>query len=938
MAGKGQGAAKTPKDSTLGQSLDAISQTVAHLLAAGNTKSAVETAKRAHKQFDSQESESLLCEVYAARVKSMLAKGMDEEAQTLLEMAQSRHPAGAQIFEELALHVSAKAGRFDALLAPLSDPDLPADARRRIEDTVRYDAADLEALAECGVLAPDHPLRQAARAAWTAFQAVTAGTVDDETIALPEISRRSPLASWKTLIRAIACFYQHKDDQCRQYLDAIEPETPPARLVPVLHAMVNNTAPEGVGPRGNVLMKRVTGDLTEVRNLLEKAERTIKKPHFYADDPVAMKAIREAVNACKSLDEKIAVRIRRQLWGRAFEHGFHPDALQKAIVPPVCFDSAYWAFMTQVYLKDAEGDDDLVYLLAAASLEEFRSHAVHEGVFGAQSPEAAQVYRLILGVLASVDESILPYLREEYTSDCAPQNVIYRNQRADVRAGAANFDVGNPESLYFLYPDQVCERVVEAHPLPAYYREWLEWRRARCSWKACGEVAERWASDFPRDAEPLLYLMEAAEQRKAYTKALSYLEQAEKRDALNPKVRRARTRLLLGNLRRHISQNKPHLAAKDLDALETKSSFEGHERRGVEAALRAAQSTFAGEGEAAERHREAATAVLGDNLAGEMLCWGVAKNLGLPSKQLPPLTKLSKRLSKGRCAAAVARACALARDFDIVLETPVAWHTVLQADLRNHAFDMDVGNLQVLAEALLAQGERKLAFYATQPGIARNEPCLSRFLMLRAQALTDRYPWRPVQCLRAAIELARRDRNMDVLDTAVDMIEQNFRYQLIAGPESRDKMNAVHLQEVIAYERQQKKYSQMGTYNHKLEMSYYPKCQCPECQQARDLQRRSRRTGINPFKYFGRQLDQEPPGMSDLFNGWNPLGDDLPREVEEELERIIKRYAQKDASKTEMEEAVMHFLYKYIMSQCDDSCDEDETQKQQRDLFDDMPF
>ena len=101
---------------------------------------------------------------------------------------------------------------------------------------------DPAALARSTALPAGHPLRNAAEALSKAFEAVTSGPVEDAKLALPEISRRSPLAAWKPLVRAIACFYRRDDAGCEEHLRAIDAEAAPARLVPCLRAMMAGDA------------------------------------------------------------------------------------------------------------------------------------------------------------------------------------------------------------------------------------------------------------------------------------------------------------------------------------------------------------------------------------------------------------------------------------------------------------------------------------------------------------------------------------------------------------------------------------------------------------------------------------------------------------------------------------------------------------------------
>src|ERR1035441_6096153 len=145
------------------------------------------------------------------------------------------------------------ADRLDELVRPLNDPDLSQESRAAIETHLAREAGDIAALAECVVLPSEHPLRKAATALHRAFLAVTEGPIGEEVVELPEVSRRSPVATWKLSVRAIACFYRGEDEACRRYLEAIKPETAPARLVPAMLAMLGG-ATTGLTPAAAALV------------------------------------------------------------------------------------------------------------------------------------------------------------------------------------------------------------------------------------------------------------------------------------------------------------------------------------------------------------------------------------------------------------------------------------------------------------------------------------------------------------------------------------------------------------------------------------------------------------------------------------------------------------------------------------------------------------
>ena len=102
--------------------------------------------------------------------------------------------------------ISIREDRLDDLVQPLQDSGPSQETRASIEKLIKRELVNLNALSDCETLPMSHPLRLGALAASHAFEAVTSGHVEDETFALPEIPRKSPLAPWKMLIRAIPAF------------------------------------------------------------------------------------------------------------------------------------------------------------------------------------------------------------------------------------------------------------------------------------------------------------------------------------------------------------------------------------------------------------------------------------------------------------------------------------------------------------------------------------------------------------------------------------------------------------------------------------------------------------------------------------------------------------------------------------------------------------
>ena len=73
------------------------------------------------------------------------------------------------------------------------------------------------------------------------FSAVTSGPLPDGALErLDVISRHSPLAPWKLLVRAIDAYYRRDDAAVLANLSAIPPDSAPARLAPVLGCLAGS--------------------------------------------------------------------------------------------------------------------------------------------------------------------------------------------------------------------------------------------------------------------------------------------------------------------------------------------------------------------------------------------------------------------------------------------------------------------------------------------------------------------------------------------------------------------------------------------------------------------------------------------------------------------------------------------------------------------------
>src|SRR5437899_7652009 len=85
---------------------------VRDLLAKGKAKPAVELAKQIHKRCGWPESEALLVDAYAARIRCLWKTGLKEEATALFELVHERYSCAAARLREVGVLVRASDGNL----------------------------------------------------------------------------------------------------------------------------------------------------------------------------------------------------------------------------------------------------------------------------------------------------------------------------------------------------------------------------------------------------------------------------------------------------------------------------------------------------------------------------------------------------------------------------------------------------------------------------------------------------------------------------------------------------------------------------------------------------------------------------------------------------------------------------------------------------------
>jgi hypothetical protein len=772
------------------------------LISKGKIKAALSRAKSHHKSLGTPESEKILVNAYAARIREMTAKGYIVEAKTLLNLIRGRYNCPDYCLTELSGVISLKEGRIDELVGPLEDPDLPPDQRATIEKIIKNELVDLNLLARCEVLPHSHPLKTAALATAEAFARVTSGFAGDEEVALPAISRRSPLAPWKILIRALACFYRHDDEMCEKYLNAVDPESAPGRLVSLIRELIAGQSKAGHAKSSSLLAEKVIGNNKTTRDALQMLDAALA-----ANKPRKLfKAIRKAVDVCEQSCPEILDRLKQHVSIRSWMLDLDAEDVSSAMGGPSRKNADFWLLHARA--ADIKGNCQL----ACALLEEFRKHALYEGWFSEKSIEVSVIYLYMADLLRRLPAEDFEWLQSKFKREFGGFKSYYHGQPDSVLE-ADRKDSRSGLDTYFLYPERLYRSAVEIDPAFETFQQWLEWTGKHTShWKKTDAVALAWHKAVPDDTRPLLYLMKSAEKRNAFQKALGYLGKAEGLDGLNPDVKRARLRLLTATAIRHLKQKKTHLAQKDFLEIEALPQSAEGDRPAFVMALKSICAMIDGQESKLNRLNIELITFLENPLTVKVLIQGLLAACGLSGRKtnLPEYSK--KPLEDDDLAAAVARGCILGDDMGISVAIPPECEKKLHDFFATTEGALDTASIRIIAETALRGKNLELAYATAGAGLSQHGVAIARFLVLRARSLPAWERNRRHDCITAAIELARRERDMDLIDEAIELRRVGnsspfgFSFFDDRVGDGNPSMEAEELNEVLQLEKEAREY------------------------------------------------------------------------------------------------------------------------------------
>jgi hypothetical protein len=792
---------------------------IRELIAGKHSKSALQLAKDLYKRSATTESETLLTDAYKARIDDLLRLGMTEEAKTLLGIMRERFPQALPRLTELGREICAQDGKLEEVVAQLADRELPAEERDRIETLIRQRIWDLRALGAVSSLPSEHSLRKAASALAAAFQAVTTGPVDDAVLELPEVSRRSPLASWKALIWAIACYHRGEDEECGRWLQTIPIDSVPARVLPTFTVMLKSKPGAKTESKSNVAAQKLIAEAGDhgaaLRSALIDLEDALQAKQKKRILDAAQTAM-AATNHCGAVTRE---RLRQHIEVRSEMQRIPQASIDAALGGAPRRDAYYFRLLARTLEDQQNMDSDAE---AVVVWSEFRREAIKEKWFTPGGLEDGILSLHMAELIERVPAEIIEDLKEEMT--------LYRNPGK-----------GNKEEEQVPSPATLYERACKADPHLEAFQAWLNWARKQDLWQVADNVAEQWRMSRPADIQPLLYLMESTEKRDAFKKSLKYLDEAENLDRLNPEVRRARLRLLLSGTLRHLQQRKAHLALGGIEQIETVPEVRPGEIAALGAALRWCAAMI-GQEKAVQGEQETQLNKLMGSVAAHLLMASVAEKAEmLLTGSLHPL-KIAT-IPAVELLGGVARSCVLGEWAGLAIALPRDWNKHLIAAL-NLPNSLDAAQMRVMGEAALDRHSAELGYAVSTAGLAKGG-ANAEFLFLRARSLPLQTSLRREGCTTASLELARRERNTGLAGRILDHLNgkkendrRRWRFGSGMGYDQRIASRVLSPQLLSKILEEEQRLDQFPGYDIGQAPQYAEElgdsfCDCPKCRARR---------------------------------------------------------------------------------------------------------
>lgn len=740
------------------------------LVLKGKYKIALNKAKIYNKNLQTKESEKLLIDVHIKRISQMVELGHLHDAKVLISVVKNNFLSEKERFEDLSNIIAVREGNIDDFVKPLVDPAVSDKKRKQIEDILKNELTNLNDLAICKSLPLDHPLKTGAALVMKAFETVTSGYTSEKEIALPAVSRKSLFAPWKMLIRAILFFYQKDDEKCQRCLNAIDSASAPYRLAVVIQSIISDNTNDisfhnskrQINEKTKILTNKISGNMD--KDSIKSAIINLDKAFNMKNQSKLLKAMKNAVKICEKDYPQILEKLKQHISIKAWMK----DICYKKVVNAMGCPTKKNGYFLLLHARAAEISGKLLF--ACCLFYEFCCQAKQEGWFSDKGIEIAEIYCYITNILNRIDPEDIDQQRDEFivVLKSGKKKFLYINYHNYIPAFQNN---GLPNTdLFFLYPDILYKKATDINPCSDIFDMWIQWTFKNYShWKNIDQVAILWHKALNEDTKPLLYLMESAEKRNAFTKALSYLEKAEQIDKLNPEVQRAKLRLFISITMRHLKQRKPHLARNDFEKIQQlPQSREGYKPAFL-TALKLICSIIENNKLESSRQKNKLIKKIGNKISAAIIIEGLLKPCGIKSNTVFYLPSVKNIPDNKELVLAVARALRLGDSMGLCFSIPSRYIDIITNFFKNDKSTIEPFSIITIANSGLNDNYFELAYAASGNGLLQGGVNSGKLLLVRAKSLPLWAMKRKCDCITAVIEMARRQRDTDLLKEAIEL-------------------------------------------------------------------------------------------------------------------------------------------------------------------------
>ena len=268
-------------------------------------------------------------------------------------------------------------------------------------------------------------------------------------------------------------------------------------------------------------------------------------------------------------------------------------------------------------------------------------------------------------------------------------------------------------------------------------------------------------------------------------------------------MRRGRVRLLVATALRHIQQDKDHLVAQD--AQRARSFSVGHEElAALAAALSWTSRVMGGDPEGAFEALEEGAEALGSEAAALVVFSSLNRASGLNGHRVgecfPNRTSFP---SDQTLAGVMARAWSVCASLGLPCYIPDPWLPPLLESISSTGGSLDALRLHTLADMAWRGEHHRVTWAATSAGLAQSGAATARFLLLRARSMPAWLTERRQACATAAIVIARRHHDIDLIPEAVEFRRSLGGTLRLFEPETREdfEMSPEQVEQVLADER-----------------------------------------------------------------------------------------------------------------------------------------